>query len=155
MRKLVHVVSLIILVISGFWLYNVRDYEPLLALIGALLAFITSFDRPIPAMPSAPTIMSNTSPLSDEAMILLSEIDRCDESDPKGVSLMMHGGTVAMFRPFIWENHVHGPISGDYEQYDPSGKLSAIDELADSGYLIPHYESGSLQQWRRTNKRRP
>ena len=153
MRRIVHILSGSTILLSGAWLYFSRDFEPLIALVGSIIAFLSSFDVSTPAIPVSPVATSSGRPLSDEALLLLSDIDGCDESDPKGVSLMMAGSTVGLYRPYIWDNHIHGPISGD-ERYDPSGKISAIDELVDLDYLTPHYESGSLLQWRRTTKRR-
>ncbi len=153
MRRVIHLLSGIAILLSGAWLYFSRDFEPLLALIGSIIAFLSSFGGS--SSESVVTQQSGSSAisLSDAANRVLSEIDSSYESDPKGVSLMMMGSTVGYYRPFIWDNHLHGGIS-DHEGYDPSGIISAVDELVDLSFLIPHHVGSSLLQWRRTSKRR-
>jgi hypothetical protein len=153
MRRVVHLLSGVAILLSAAWLYFSRDFEPLLTFVGSIIAFLSSFGGSTPE-PIPPQAAVKLLPgLSGTADRVLSEIDASDESDPKGVSLMMMGSTVGYYRPFIWDNHLQGGIS-DHDGYDPSGTVSAVDELVDSGFLIPHHVGRSLLQWRRTTKRR-
>ena len=147
MRKAIHALAIVGILIGIAWAFVDFGFGSVATATGALIAFLTRFERKEGLPGAAPVVDS----LSENAQRVLSEIDGSDESDPKGVSLMMMGSSVGFYRPFIWDNHLHGEISG-HEGFDPSGVISAVDELVDSDYLIPHYEGDSLLQWRRTRK---
>lgn len=153
MRRVIHLLSGVAILLSAAWLYFSRDFEPLLAVVGSIIAFLSSFGGASSTGTDTQPVIAITPHLSDTASRVLFEIDSSEQSDPKGVSLMMMGSTVGLYRPFIWDNHLHGSISG-HDGYDPSGTVSAIDELVDSGFLIPHHVGSSLLQWRRTSRQR-
>jgi hypothetical protein len=140
---------------------------------GAISSFIYSVDMTNAAWPMLPQIAGalkkwkkdvlliedvevpseSDDELSEEASSLLSEIEACDKSATKGLSIMRASGSTGAYVPYIWDNMLHGalePIWGDI-----SPVLSSIDELVTAGYLRFHYAAGSLEQYRRTRKRKP
>ena len=137
------------IVLTIVWACFDFGFSSVSGVIASLLAFLSSIQKP----ESTPSIAAPDVSLSDTARRVIDEIDASEESDPKGVSLVMMGSSVGLYRPFIWDNHLHGSISGQ-EGYDPTGTVSAVDELIDSGFLIPHHVGSSLLQWRRTTKQR-
>ena len=152
MRRVIHLLSGIAILLSAAWLYFSRDFEPLLAFIGSIIAFLSSFGGSSSESTVPQSVVGSTLHLSDAASRVLSEIDASDESDSKGVSLMMMGSALGLYRPFIYNSHIHGSTSGN--EYETDGIISAIDQLVDSGFLIPHHVGSSLLQWRRTSRQR-
>ncbi len=150
MRKTIHVLALIGMLICVVWCFVDFGFGSISAAVAGLIAYLSSFDR----KEQAAVAIQPDDNLSENALRFLNAIEESEESDPKGISLMMMGSSVGLYRPFIWDNHLHGQISG-HDGHDPSDAISAIDELEDSGFLIPHYEGDSLRQWRITRKPLP
>lgn len=132
---------------TGALIYFDPGLPAISGFIGAILAFLTTFDKKTEALDRA----EPSHEMSQHARRVLTEIESSSESDPKGVSLMMMGNVLGLYRPFIWNNHIHGAISGN-DGYDTTGVVSAIDELVGLGFLVPHYVGDSLLQWRRTTR---
>jgi hypothetical protein len=144
MRRIIHIVSIVGILVTAALIFIDPGLATVSAFIGALLAFLTTFEK-------KPEDLSDSPPnqeMSANARRVLSDIEASDESDPKGVSLMMVQNVLGLYRPFIWS---HGTTSGN-DGYDTTGVISAIDELVDLGFLVSHYEGDSLRQWRRTTK---
>jgi len=148
MRRTIHLLSIGGIILTVVWACFDFGFSSVSGVIASLVAFLSSIEKSDVSHPIAPPPIS----FSDTAGRVLTEIDASDESDPKGVSIMMMGSALALYRPFIYNNHIHGSTSGN--DYETDGVISAIDELVDSGFLIPHHVGGSLLQWRRTTKRR-
>lgn len=136
---------------------------------GAISSFIYAVNMSDPSWPMLPQIVGAikkwkqdvlnittgdgaTQPeaLSPDAVKLLQEIDACDKSATKGLSIMRVSGSAGSYVPYIWDNMIHGALQ--VKVGDITGIISAVDELVTAGFLKFHYEGGDLEQYRRTRK---
>lgn len=147
MRTVIRVLSALGVLVSIGWIVFAPGFEPVLTGIGSVVALLGSFVRagetPIVATPQSES-------LSELASSLLEEIDASEESKAKGISLMMMDSVTGGYRPYLWNNHLHGSLKVDVA--DISDVLQAVDELEDRGFLVVHHVGESLRQWRRTGK---
>lgn len=147
MRIFLRVLSVLGVLVSLAWVAFSPGFEPVLTSLGCVAAFLSSF-----AKTSVEVEKNGIAPecISDRAKALLVEIDSSDESKAKGISLMMIDSVTGGYRPYLWNNHLHGAIN--LEIADISDVLQAVDELENRGFLVVHHVEGSLRQWRRTAK---
>jgi hypothetical protein len=147
MRTLIRFLSIAGVVVAIAWIIFAPGFEPILTGIASLVALLGSF-----VGGGEKTTPSEQSPsgLSEAASTLLGEIDASEESKAKGISLMMIDSVMGGYRPYLWNNHLHGAINVGIA--DISDVLQAVDELEDRGFLVVHHAEGSLRQWRRTAK---
>jgi len=91
--------------------------------------------------------------LSQEALSLLSDIDKCEKSSSKGISLMKMSGSTGSYEPYIWDNMIHGALNVNVRDLTPI--MAAVSELQTMGYLQFQYAGGALEHYRRTKKPKP
>jgi hypothetical protein len=145
MRILLRVLSVLGVLVSLAWVVFSPGFEPVLTSLGCVAAFLSSF-----AKASVEKNVIAHECLSGRANALLVQIDASEDSKAKGISLMMIDSVTGGYRPYLWNNHLHGAIN--LEIADISDVLQSVDELEDRGFLVVHHVEGSLRQWRRTAK---
>jgi hypothetical protein len=140
--------------IAGFaggclWVYSAPGFEPALTLIAATAAFLGSFMESHAATTPPQTVETQPA-LLPETRLLLAEIDDCSKSKTKGITLMMMDSVLGDYRPYLWNNHLHGAAHCDLR--DITDIISRVDELVALGYLEHHDSTGALRQYRRTRR---
>lgn len=86
--------------------------------------------------------------LSPPAMALLSEIDACSVTSPKGIFIVLADGNEGFYLPHLDDGESH---NAGIEPLD--GIIAAVDELVSAGHLVPHSNEGQVSKFRRTKKR--
>jgi len=145
------VVSAIGALIGVAWIIASPGYETILACIGALGVFLSTF---IPSSSPRETVAASEAPaLSARATDLLAEMEVSNKSKAKGISIMLlMGGPAGFYLPFIWSNQLHGPIKKP-SVGDITDVIAAVSELERLGFLQLHHATKELRQYRRTERR--
>lgn len=136
--------------ISSF-IYSINMGNPSWPMLAQIAGAVKKWKQDVLKINDGPILEEDA--ISHEAASLLQEIELCDKSTTKGISIMRASGSSGSCVPYIWDNMLHGALSVKIGDISPT--LSAIDELVTAGYLKFHYERGSLKQYRRTIKEKP
>lgn len=84
--------------------------------------------------------------LTPKAKALLTEIEQCDISTPKGITIIRASGNEGDYLPYLHDAKPPSEVRLEslYEM------VSATDELVEAGYLMFHSAENALTEYRRT-----
>lgn len=90
-------------------------------------------------------------PLSDQAKRLLLEVELCDVSSPKGLSLLRVTETEGDYLPHLYNAQPPSQV----RCFDLNEVIQAANNLVESGWLEPHAAEANVTEYRRTARSIP